>query len=307
MHNFIKRTAIQIGFDACGIARAEELKEDAEFLKSWLDKGMHGDMHFLERNFEKRTNPAALVPETKSVVVVLLNYFPQQNQPADNYRIARYAHPKVDYHTTTKQLLSKLENELVQKFGSGIVSAQLQHSFVDSAPILERRWAQRAGLGWIGKHTQLIAPGIGSFCFIGVLLLKSEMEYDSPIRERCGTCTRCIDACPTQALNGRSLDARRCISYQTIENKQPVDKTIRPHLSDCILGCDICAEVCPWNKKWAKPHSNPDLQAVPEIYSFKNTDWQQLERLKFNQIFKHSAIKRAGFHKFKENILMINE
>ncbi len=302
MKQFIKQKALEMGFDACGIARAETLTSDAFFLKKWLDNEMHADMHYLARNFEKRTDPTQLVPGTKSVVVLLLNYYPVQQQPDNVPRIARYAHSATDYHTVIKNKLAELEVALVAQYGPAIVNTQLQHSFVDSAPILERRWAQRAGLGWIGKHTQLIAPNIGSYCFIGILLLNAEMEYDEPIKDRCGSCTRCIDACPTQALNGQSLDARKCISYQTIENKNTISETIQPKLSGCALGCDICAEVCPWNKKWANPHTHQELKPVEQIYTYKRDDWQRLERDEFNQIFKSSAIKRAGFDKLKENI-----
>jgi len=307
MTDFIKQKALELGFDACGIAEAGFLEDDAAFMQSWLDAGMHADMHYLERNFDKRTNPQALVPGTKSVVVVLLNYYPENSQTADSPRIARYAHSAIDYHTVIKAMLAKLEATIVENYGSDIVNSEYQHSFVDSAPILERRWAQRAGLGWIGKHTQLIAPNIGSYCFIGILLLNNELEYDSPLPDRCGKCTRCINACPTAALNGRSLDARKCISYQTIENKKPVADEIIPKLSGCVLGCDICAEVCPWNKKWAKPHRNELLKPVTEIYSYKKEDWQTLEKETFNTLFKNSAIKRAGYEKLKENILMIND
>ncbi len=305
MTNFIKQKALETGFDACGIAKAEALEDDAAFMKSWLEAGMHADMHYLERNFEKRTNPVVLVPETKSVVVVLLNYYTEKEQTGDVPRIARYAHSKIDYHTVIKSMLAKLESAIVEKFGSDIINSSFQHSFVDSAPLLERRWAQRAGLGWMGKHTQLIAPNIGSYCFIGILLLNKELEYDNPIPDSCGTCTRCIDACPTNALNGKSLDAHKCISYQTIENKNPVADAITPKLSGCVLGCDICAEVCPWNKKWAKPHQHEQLKPVNEIYSYQKADWQTLSKETFSTIFKNSAIKRAGYEKLKENILML--
>ncbi len=306
MTTFIKQKALEIGFDACGIAQAEYLEEDATFMKQWLAESNHADMHYLERNFEKRTNPQVLVPGTKSVVVVLLNYYPEKNQPTDAPRIARYAHSATDYHTVIKNMLSELETSIIESFGSGIVNSEFQHTFVDSAPILERRWAQRAGLGWIGKHTQLIAPNIGSYCFIGILLLNKELDYDTSLADRCGTCTRCIDACPTNALNGKSLDARKCISYQTIENKNSVATEIQPKLSGCALGCDICAEVCPWNKKWAKPNNNELLRPVDEIYSFRKEDWQMLSKVKFGTIFKNSAIKRAGYEKLKENLLMTN-
>ena len=305
MHNFIKQSALKVGFDACGIAQATALNEDADFMQQWLNGGNHGEMHYLARNFEKRIDPRVLVPGCKSVVVVLLNYFPSDIQPESAPKIARYAHVETDYHTVIKAKLKQLEELITNEYGPEVINSSHQHSFVDSAPVLERRWAERAGLGWIGKHTQLIAQGIGSFCFIGILMLNTETTYDSPIANKCGKCTRCIDHCPTQALNGRSIDARRCISYQTIEFKNTIDDEIQNKLSGCALGCDICAEVCPWNKKWAKPHNHTDLKPVNEIYSWKTEDWLQLDNETFNKIFRQSAIKRAGFQKLKENIQFV--
>ena len=302
MHNFIKKSALSVGFDACGLAQATELTEDAAFMKQWLKENKHGDMQYLVRNFEKRTDPRQIVQGCKTVVVVLLNYYPEKIQPKDLPKIARYAYSATDYHTVIKLKLKELEDKIIAEYGSDVVNSDHQHSFVDSAPVLERRWAERAGLGWIGKHTQLIAPEIGSFCFIGVLMLNVETEYDSSLPDRCGTCRRCIVACPTQALNGKSIDARRCISYQTIELKSSVEAEIQPLLSGCVLGCDICAEVCPWNKKWAKPHEHSELKAVPEILNWENTDWNELTEEKFKSVFRLSAIKRAGFNKLKENI-----
>ncbi len=293
---------MSVGFDACGLARATELTEDAAFMKKWLIENKHGEMQYLARNFEKRTDPRQMVEGCKTVVVVLLNYFPEKIQPQNSPRIARYAYSATDYHSVIKSKLKELEDKIVSEYGCEIINADQQHSFVDSAPVLERRWAERAGLGWIGKHTQLIAPDIGSYCFIGVLMLNVETQYDSPIADRCGTCRRCIDACPTQALNGRSLDARRCISYQTIELKSSVETEIQPLLSGFALGCDICAEVCPWNKKWAIPHRHPELKPVTEILNWEKEDWNELTEEKFKSLFRLSAIKRAGFSKLKENI-----
>ncbi len=307
MTDFIKQKAMELGFDACGVARAEALFDDAAFLKSWLEKGMNADMHYLERNFEKRIDPTVMVPGTKSVVVVLLNYYTDKQQPVDVPRIARYAHSVVDYHTVIKSMLSDLEQIIVDKYGSEVVNSGFQHRFVDSAPVLERRWAQRAGLGWIGKHTQLIAPHIGSFCFIGVLFLSVGLEYDEPVKNRCGSCTRCIDACPTNALNEVSLHAGKCISYQTIEKKSEVDAEIIPNLNNCVIGCDICADVCPWNKKWAKPHATKQLEPLPEIYSYGVDNWNSLRVEEFNSLFRNSAIKRAGYQKFKQNISLIRK
>lgn len=294
------------GFDACGIARAELLAEDAAFMKNWLEQEKHGNMHYLARNFDKRTNPQALVPGCQSVVVVLHNYFPEQLQQPEVPQIGMYAYSEIDYHTVIKNKLKALEDSICAAYGDESVSS-LQHTFVDSAPVLERRWAQRAGLGWIGKHTQLISPGIGSYCFIGILLLNFESEYDTPIREKCGGCTKCMDACPTAAISNGTMDARRCISYLTIENKEAVDEAFRSKLSGCVIGCDICAKACPWNKKWAHPHSHAQLSPLKDeqgnvLTAWSAEKWTNLSEQEFNAIFKHSAVKRAGYAKLMQNI-----
>jgi|SRR5659263_303487 len=307
MHNFIKQTAISLGFDACGIAKADELTDDAKFMQLWIKSGQHGEMSYLARNFEKRVDPRKLVPGCKSIVVVLLNYFPDIKQISSSLQIAKYAYSKVDYHTVLKEKLKSLEEQICTKYGSDSVSTGYQHLFVDSAPVLERRWAERAGLGWIGKHTQLIHPGLGSYTFIGVLMLKVETDYDKPILPHCGNCTRCIDACPTKALSSGTLDARRCISYLTIENKNEIPSEFKDRLSGYALGCDICADVCPWNKKWAIPHNHPELTPVEEILNWNTNSWKELSSEKFNVIFRKSAIKRAGFSKLKQNISEITK
>ena len=301
-HNFIKTSALSLGFDACGIARADELTEDKAFMKKWLEEGKNGEMQYLARNFDKRIDPRLLVPDCKSVVVVLMNYYPEKNQPENAPKIARYAYSEVDYHTVLKSKLNELEAKIKLEFGVNCVNNIYQHSFVDSAPVLERRWAQLAGLGWIGKHSQLIAPKIGSYCFIGVLMLNIETEYDKPIADRCGLCTRCIDACPTHALRNGSMDARKCISYLTIENKNDIPAEFQNKLSGCVLGCDICAEVCPWNKKWAVPNMHPGLKTVEEIAQWEREDWEQLTETEFKKVFGKSAIKRAGYTKLMKNI-----
>jgi len=306
MHQFIKQNALLVGFDACGIAKADVLTEDAEFMQAWLSKGHHGEMGYLARNFEKRTDPRILVPGCKSVVVVILNYFPAQKQNITAPQIGKYSYSEVDYHYVLKAKLNALEAAICAQYGDDCVARVEQHSFVDSAPVLERRWAQRAGLGWIGKHTQLIHPGLGSYFFIGVLMLNKEMEYDAPIRPRCGSCTRCIDACPTSALSNGSLEARRCISYLTIENKNEIPEDFHSLLSNCAIGCDICADVCPWNKKWATPHQHSELYANPEILKWDFADWKGLSKEKFNHYFKRSAIKRAGFAKLSQNIALFS-
>lgn len=306
MHRFIKESALSLGFDACGIAKAEMLEEDADFLRTWLAQGKHGKMTYLANNFEKRTNPQLLVPGCQSVVVMLSNYNPQTLQPIVAPRIAKYAYSATDYHFVIKERLKKLEQILIDAYGPHIFAKE-QHLFVDSAPVLERRWAQRAGLGWIGKNMQLIAPGLGSYCFISILMLNVAVEYnDQPYPYSCGRCTRCLDACPTQALDGKSMDARKCISYQTIEKRDQVDPHIAPKLSGYALGCDICADVCPWNIKWAHAHTDKSLQPS-EAVQWSRAQWENLTKEQFNSTFKNSSVQRAGFNKLCQNIKLLKK
>ncbi len=294
MRDFIQKAALEAGFDACGFARAEELTEDAAFLRSWLDKGMQGDMHYLERNFGKRTDPRVLVPDCKTVIVLLLNFFPEKLQHSQTHKVAKYAYSEIDYHYVIREKLQMLEKTISNTFGTGCFASDYQHSFIDSAPVLERRWAQKTGLGWIGKHTQLIAPGFGSYVFIATLLMNRELEsYDEPIRDRCGSCTKCIDACPTQALVPGILDARRCISYLTIETKSEIPPELTPKLSGYTVGCDICADVCPWNKKWALPHLHRELSPSESILTWTDEDWEKAGSDVLRKAFKKSAVWRA--------------
>lgn len=306
MTEFIKQNALEIGFDACGIAKADFLEADARFLSAWLEDGYQGEMSYLERNFDKRTDPRKIVEGCKSVVVTLLNYYPANFQSQHTYQVSKYAFSKVDYHTVVKEMLQELETKITARFGADCFNTAFQHRFVDSAPVLERRWAERAGLGWIGKNKMLINPTLGSFCFIGILMLNKQLTYDEPMKNRCGTCTKCLDACPTSALTmDRGLNAKRCISYQTIEKKGEIEPKIRSNLSGYIYGCDICNDVCPWNKTRAKPHSHEALQQVDEVVDWMPEDWENLSEEIFNRTFKHSAIRRAGFCKLKQNIAFL--
>jgi epoxyqueuosine reductase len=302
----IKETALKIGFDACGITKAEYLNEDAAYLFTWLNAEMNGSMSFMKNNFEKRVDPQKLVPGCKSVVVVLLNYFPDQIQNSDLPKIAKYAYSSTDYHYVIKEKLRLLEAEINRYLGEQAADNAYQHLFVDSAPVLERRWAQKAGLGWIGKNKQLIGEGLGSFCFIGTLMLNVEMDYNVPLRDKCGNCTKCIDACPTNALVNGKLDARKCISYLTIEAKEDIPAEYSDKLSGYVVGCDICADVCPWNKKWAIPHNHSELKPIDEIFEWKKSDWDNLTLSQYKRIFKNSAINRVGYKKLKRNLEMFN-
>lgn len=307
MHQFIKESALSVGFDACGIAKAEKAADDADFMKKWLSDGFQGEMQYLSRNFEKRTDPRALVPACKSVITVLLNYFPEKLQKASAPQIAKYAYSAIDYHYLIKKMLSELEALICKKYGDDIVSKDYQHSFVDSAPVLERRWAERAGLGWIGKNTQLIAPQTGSYCFIGILMINAETVYDQTIKNRCGNCTKCIDSCPTKALSRPyNLNANKCISYLTIEKKGEIPSEYYPNLSNCLFGCDICADVCPWNKKWAKAHNHPELSPA-DFLTWDSDKWQNLSEQEFDNTFNLSAVKRAGYKKIRQNFEALSD
>ena len=303
MHHLIKDIALSVGFDACGIATAEAVGDDEAYLKEWLEKGYHGSMSYLERNFEKRCNPTVLVPECKSVVVVLLNYYPSKLQNPQAPQLAKYAYSEIDYHTVIKTKLSQLETELKKHYGEGIINPSFQHSFVDSAPVLERHWAQQAGLGWIGKNKQLIHPSLGSYVFIGSLMINLALdEYDSPMPPRCGKCTKCLDACPTRALQPDGMDARRCISYLTIENKGEIPAEFKSMIANKIIGCDICGDVCPWNKKWAKPHQHSELATNKEVLQWDKSKWSELSAQDYKIYFGKSSVGRAGYNKLKQNL-----
>lgn len=300
MYNFIKHTALTLGFDACGIVAAKELTSDKAYMRTWLENEMHGDMLYLERNFEKRFDPALLVPGCKSVIVTLTNYFTDKSQPADAPKIARYAWSEIDYHNVIKQKLLQLEQTIQNEYGDDCFNHEVQHLFVDSAPFAEKSFAQQAGLGWIGKNKLLISPVFGSFCYIGVLLINKEMNYDKPMENRCGSCTRCIEACPTKALNYEVLDARKCISYFTLETKRAIPESLKPKFSGCVKGCDICADVCPWNIKHSKQHIHKELNPTPEIFEWTKQDWKLLTKEKFNKVFCKSAVRRGGFERLNE-------
>ena len=300
---YIKQTALEIGFDAIGIAQSDFLEEDATFYRSWLARGFQAEMSYLERNQEKRLDPRLMVEGCKSVIVVLMNYYPERQQSEFAPKISKYAYSAIDYHTIIKEKLLALEEKIKENFGASCFNTEQQHLFVDSAPVMERRWAERAGLGWIGKNKLLISPMFGSFCFIGILLINKELDYDERILERCGNCTRCIDACPTNALSmTEGLNSNRCISYQTIEKKGEAAEEIRPKLSGYVFGCDICQDVCPWNSKKSRPNKHDELSTQEEIMKWGKDEWLNVQQDEFNRIFKNSALRRAGFQKLTENI-----
>jgi epoxyqueuosine reductase len=293
----IKAEARKLGFDGCGISHAGYLQNDSICLLQWLREKFHGKMAYMENYFEKRVDPTKLVENSRSVISVILNYYPSRKQqdfaaPV----IAKYSYGE-DYHDVIRKrlyrLLQFINSEIAQTNG---------RAFVDSAPVLERAWAAKSGLGWIGKNTNLISPETGSFFFIGSLIVDIPLCADKPIGDLCGDCDLCIRACPTKAIvRPRILDARRCISYLTIENKQEIDQECRDKLRNRVFGCDICQDVCPWNHK-AIPHRVKELEPLPGVLEMTQKDWYQMDEQKFAVIFKKSAIKRTGFKVLKRNL-----
>ncbi len=297
----IKEKAIELGFLQAGIARACLLKEDSARLREWLDRGYHGSMGYMENHFEKRVDPCELVEGARSVVVVLQNYFTREKQHDDQAPlISKYAYGK-DYHRIMKKKLQSL-----YAFINDDIGAHSGRVFVDSAPVLERAWGRLAGLGWIGKHSLLLNRNHGSWFFIGVIITDLELEPDSPTNDYCGDCNRCIDACPTNAiLPGKTIDASRCISYLTIENREDsLPEEFRSNMQNRAFGCDICQDVCPWSNN-AHPHSEPWLYPLPGLLEMTRQDWVDLKEEKFNRLFEGSAVKRTKFSGLRRNIDLI--
>ena len=299
---FIKQMARSHGFDHCAIARAEALDEDARRLESWLNKGMHGGMKYMENHFDLRVDPRKLVPGAKSVITLLKNYFPQQQSDSD-LKISKYAWGK-DYHTVIKQQLRSLMFDMEQKIG-----AFTGRGFVDSAPVLERTWAQKSGLGWVGKNGNLITKGSGSFFFIATLITDLDLEYDDPFaKDYCGSCTRCIDACPTEAiLPNKTINGSKCISYFTIELKDEIiPDEMKGKFGNWMFGCDICQDVCPWNR-FSKPHSEPEFNPIPEVLNLSTKEWEELSEEMFSSLFKHSPLSRSKHKGIQRNVAFLKQ
>lgn len=295
---------MELGFDAVGFCAAEALPDDAERLKTWLAKGYQADMAYMTNHFEKRTDPRQLVDGAKTVISLLHNYYPSKSFTSENpLLIARYAYGK-DYHDVLK---SKLQ--LLFEYMKKEIFPELEgRVFTDSAPVLERAWAAKAGLGWIGKNSNLINPKIGSYFFIAELIVNVELLGDpTPMRDYCGGCTKCIDACPTQAIVApKTIDSYRCISYQTIENKGEISAEFAGQFRDRIFGCDICQEVCPWNRK-AQPHHEPLFEPSDELMAMEHEDWLTLDAERFAKLFKGSAVKRAKLNGLSRNIRFVTD
>lgn len=301
--SFVKQTAAQLGFDYCGIAKAMPLDEDARKLEAWLNKGLHGQMKYMENHFELRVDPTKLVPGARSVITLLLNYFPDQQQNGNAPKIAKYAYGN-DYHEVIRAKLNEFLFIIREKTGD------IQgRGFVDSAPVLERSWARRSGIGWIGKNGNLITKQNGSFFFIATLITDLELDYDDPFaKDFCGSCTRCIDACPTDAiLPNKVVDGSRCISYFTIELKEMLlPQEMSRKFDNWMFGCDTCQDVCPWNR-FSKPHSESAFTPIPEILNLSNNEWQAMTEESFRKIFKHSPLKRSKFKGIQRNLNFIRQ
>ena len=294
---FIKKQASRLGFDACGIARAEFLSEEAPRLEEWLKKGYHGQMGYMENHFEKRLDPTRLVPGSKSVISLTYNYFPSEKQREDSYSISKYAYGE-DYHKVVKDRLRELVSLMRQEIGD--FHARV---FTDSAPVMERSWAQRAGLGWIGKHSLLISRKKGSFFFLAEIICDLELEHDPPFEtDHCGKCTRCVDACPPEAiLPDNTVDASKCISYFTIELKDEIPASVRGKFEDWMFGCDICQDVCPWNR-FSVPHGEGRFEPRQELLGYSKRDWEEITEEVFADLFKNSAVERTRFAGLKRNL-----
>lgn len=286
---------------SCGISKAGFLKEEAPRLEKWLKEGRHGEMRYMENFFDKRLDPTKLVEGSKSVISLLLNYFPEEKQRDDSYKISKYAYG-TDYHFVIKEKLKKLMQFIQDEIG-----AVDGRAFVDSAPVLDKAWAAKSGLGWIGKNANLLSKKTGSFFFIAELIVDLDLEYDTPVTDHCGSCTACIDACPTQAIvEPYKVDGSKCISYFTIELKEELPREMKGKFDDWMFGCDVCQDVCPWNR-FSKPHNEPLFNPDPDLLSMTKKDWEEITEDVFRKVFKKSAVKRTKFSGLTRNVDFLKE
>ena len=298
----IKQKAEKFGFQSCGISKAEFLEEEAPRLEAWLNKGYHGEMNYMENHFDKRLNPTLLVDGAKSVISLSYNYFPKVKiDEINNFKISKYAYGE-DYHEVIKDILKEMVAELQEEIGEFGFRV-----FVDSAPVLEKAWARKSGLGWVGKNANLITKKHGSFYFLAEIICDLELEYDLAVTDHCGSCRACIDACPTQAIvSDRIVDGSKCISYATIELKNEIPDYFNGKMDDWMFGCDVCQDVCPWNR-----FSAPTLQEkfAPNFQklNFRKNEWKELTQELFSEIFKKSAVKRTKFSGLMRNINLLND
>ena len=297
--NFIKSKSVDLGFISCGISKADFLEEEAANLENWLKNEMHGEMSYMERNFDMRLDPRKILNGAKSVISLTYNYYTDKLQKDENFKISKYAFG-TDYHFVIREKLKNLLFLIKEKVGD--INGRV---FVDSAPILERAWAKKSGLGWIGKNTNLISKNVGSFFFLCEIIVDIELDYDYSTTDHCGTCTACIDACPTNAIvEPYKVDGSRCISYLTIELKENMPEYAKDSYDKWIFGCDICQDVCPWNK-FSKPHNEPLFNADEKFLSMSKNEWLEITKETFDKVFKDSAVKRTGYDGLKRNIKFI--
>ncbi len=298
----VKNKATELGFDFCGISKAQFLETEAPRLENWLNHHQHGQMHYMANHFDKRLDPRKLVEGAKSVISVLLNYYPDKKLPEspEDLKLSKYAYG-TDYHFVLKDKLKTLTAFMTETIGD--INARV---FVDSAPVMDKVWAAKSGLGWVGKHSNLINREIGSFFFIGEIICDLDLWPDGAIKDYCGTCTRCIDACPTDAIVAPYVvDGSRCISYFTIELKEAIPAEVKGQFENWIFGCDICQDVCPWNR-FAKPHQTPEFSLNSDLEQFTNNDWLEITEDIFAEIFRKSAVKRTKLDGLKRNIVFVN-
>ncbi|MDF2450165.1 MAG: tRNA epoxyqueuosine(34) reductase QueG [Bacteroidota bacterium] len=297
----IKNEAKRLGFDFCGISKAEFLSEEAPRLEAWLTAGRHGKMEYMENHFDKRLDPTLLVEGAKSIVSLLYNYYPEQTQNPDAPKISKYAYG-LDYHDIIKDKLKEFLQTLRKKIGE--VNGR---AFVDSAPVLDKAWAKKSGLGWVGKHSNLITKEHGSFFFIAELIIDLDLDYDGPIKDYCGTCTRCIDACPTEAIvDPYIVDGSKCISYLTIELKEAIPSHFRNKMDNWVFGCDVCQDVCPWNR-FSEFHHEPKFINKQGVLDFTPDEWFELSEELFTKVFKGTAVKRTKYKGLKRNLEFLKQ
>lgn len=301
--HLIKTKAKELGFDFCGISKADFLEEEAPRLEAWLNRNYHGKMAYMANHFDKRLDPRKLVEGAKSVITLILNYYPDKKLPEtpDSLKLSKYAYGK-DYHFVIKDKLKDLMDTISEEIGE--VNGRI---FVDSAPVMDKVWAKKSGVGWVGKHTNLINRQIGSFFFIGEIICDLDLQADTAIKDYCGTCTRCIDACPTDAIiEPYVVDGSKCISYFTIELKEAIPDEVKGKFENWIFGCDICQDVCPWNS-FARPHRTPEFELNPLLENFSKNDWEEITEEVFQEIFRRSAVKRTKLEGLKRNMAFVKE
>ena len=298
---FIKTEAKRLGFDFCGISKAEFLSEEAPRLEKWLKENKHGQMKYMENYFDKRLDPRLLVDGARSVISLLYNYYPEQTQITNAPKISKYAYGK-DYHEVIKDKLNEFLFSLKQEIGN--ISGR---AFVDSAPVMDKVWAAKSGLGWVGKNSNLINKEKGSFFFIAELIIDVELETDGPIKDYCGTCTKCIDACPTDAIVAPYIvDGSKCISYLTIELKENIPSEFKDKMDNWAFGCDVCQDVCPWNS-FSMPHNEPQFKNTNGLLNYTEAEWNDITEETFNTIFKNSAVKRTKYKGLKRNLMFLKK